>query len=197
MKWRRRPGWAMGEEEGFEDVQSDGPKSVQEKCRKEREAEEEERRAGMRCHQEQREISENQPSELDAAAPVITDSLLSLVSLHCTPHQSFDSVDFDLELTAEVRLEDGSSLAFLSSVTPRFHSPKHHLGPSAFNTETAVLSLEIQTGAAILECNTGSQKPLAFVPLYITIFTLISSIIPFTFSIIIILLPCWDSNQFP
>ncbi|KAJ8399958.1 hypothetical protein AAFF_G00406880 [Aldrovandia affinis] len=115
----------MGEEEGFENIPSDGPKSLQ-KCHRESEAEEEERRAGVRCHQDHRESSDDQPSELDAAAPVASGSLLSLVSLHCSPHQSFDrlSVDFDLELTAEVRVEDGSSIALLSSISPRFHSRK-------------------------------------------------------------------------
>uniref|UniRef100_A0A0E9RN83 Uncharacterized protein n=1 Tax=Anguilla anguilla TaxID=7936 RepID=A0A0E9RN83_ANGAN len=54
----------MEEEEGFENVPSDGPKSLQEKCHKEREGVEEERRAGMRCNQDQRETSDDQPSEL-------------------------------------------------------------------------------------------------------------------------------------
>ncbi|XP_064178106.1 splicing factor, arginine/serine-rich 19-like [Anguilla rostrata] len=114
----------MEEEEGFENVPSDGPKSLQEKCHKEREGVEEERRAGMRCNQDQRETSDDQPSELDAAALAVSDSLLPLVSLHCSPHQPSDSIDFDLELTAEVRVEDGSSLAFLSSISHRFHSRK-------------------------------------------------------------------------
>ncbi|KAJ8364313.1 hypothetical protein SKAU_G00131440 [Synaphobranchus kaupii] len=114
----------MEEEEGFENVPSDGPKSLQEKCHKEREGVEEERRAGVRCHQDQREISGDQPSELDAAALAVPDSIFPLVSLHGSPHQFPDSVDFDLELTAEVRVEDGSSLAFLSSISHRFHSRK-------------------------------------------------------------------------
>ncbi|KAJ8245851.1 hypothetical protein GJAV_G00260990 [Gymnothorax javanicus] len=113
----------MEEEEGFESGSSDGPESLQQKCYK-KDGVEEERRAGRRCHQEQRDVSDDRPSELDAAALTVSDSVLPPVSLCCSPQQDSYSADYDLELTAEVRMEDGSSIALLPSVSHRFISRK-------------------------------------------------------------------------
>lgn len=75
--------WALTqlfEHLGFDlPVTSPGLSVQQEKCHKEKEAVEEERRARMRCHQDQRETSDDQPSEL--VRPIQTENVIHSVLL--------------------------------------------------------------------------------------------------------------------
>ncbi|KAJ8402555.1 hypothetical protein AAFF_G00366380 [Aldrovandia affinis] len=118
------PHHKMGEELEFDHVDAAHNKSKQETCKREREEEKVERRVSLRCCQGRRETLIDHPTELASAVPVIPESFRPLISLHCSSHQWFDSVEFDVELIAEVRVEDGLSFALLSSITPNVHTRK-------------------------------------------------------------------------
>ncbi|XP_036408749.1 splicing factor, arginine/serine-rich 19 [Megalops cyprinoides] len=125
----------MGEEEEFDPVSAGYPKTKKEMCQREGEGAKEERKTRFRCFQGGTEFFDDHPSELGSACPIITDSFLPPDTLHGCSHQSFDSVDFDVELTAEVSVEDGSSITLLSSVFPSVRNRKSgtfsHQLPSA------------------------------------------------------------------
>lgn len=78
---------------------------------------------GIRCFQGNRETTEDEPSELGAAVVTASEPVY-LVPQFISQPQYLDC-DFDVELTAEVRVENGSSLALLASVTPsvRYQKP--------------------------------------------------------------------------
>ncbi|KAG7459849.1 hypothetical protein MATL_G00215060 [Megalops atlanticus] len=115
--------YKMGEED-FDPVSAGYPQTKKEMCQKKGEQGKEERKTRQRCCQGRIEFFDDHPSELGCAVPIIPDSFLPLDSLHCCSHQSFDSVDFDVELTAEVSVEDRSSCTLLSSVFPSVHTRK-------------------------------------------------------------------------
>lgn len=92
------------------------------------------RTLGLRCFQGNRETSEDEPSELGAAAVASSEPVFLVPQL--SSHPQFLGCDFDVELTAEVKVDDGASLALLTSVTPnlRYQKPgsflkEHHLFP--------------------------------------------------------------------
>ncbi|KAG5832032.1 hypothetical protein ANANG_G00286800 [Anguilla anguilla] len=133
----------MPEEDEFDQVDSGRPRSKKGKRQREEEGEERERereserRASPRRCRAGREVAEDHRSELGSAAPVVSGSLLPPVSPRCSPHQCFDGVDFDVELTAEVRLEGGPAFTVLSSVAPGVPARKSgaftHRLPSLLN----------------------------------------------------------------
>ncbi|TRY59929.1 hypothetical protein DNTS_017597, partial [Danionella cerebrum] len=71
---------------------------------------------GLRCFQGNQDLSEDEHSELGAAA-VVSFEPVFLVPQPSSQSQ-FQNCDFDVELTAEVKVENGGSLAVLMSVTP-------------------------------------------------------------------------------
>ncbi|XP_051572696.1 splicing factor, arginine/serine-rich 19-like isoform X2 [Myxocyprinus asiaticus] len=94
-------------------------KSQTEQCpdeEKEMESKVDKRIVGLRCFQGNGETSEDEPSELGAA--VVTSSEPLFFVPHLSSHPQYLDCDFDVELTAEMRVEDGSSLALLTSITP-------------------------------------------------------------------------------
>ncbi|KAJ8253581.1 hypothetical protein COCON_G00201930 [Conger conger] len=127
----------MGEEDEFDQVDAGRPKSKQGKGQREEEGEKEEKRESPRRCLGRREAPGDHHSQLGSAASVVSESVLPPVSPSCSPHQSFDSVDFHVELTAEVRLEGGSSFALLSSVNSAVQTRKSgaftHRLPSLLN----------------------------------------------------------------
>ncbi|XP_057202269.1 splicing factor, arginine/serine-rich 19 isoform X2 [Triplophysa rosa] len=93
-------------------------KSQNEQCsdeKEEKESKAERKTAGLRCFQGNRETSEDEPSELGAAVVTASEPVCFVPQLISQPQ--YLDCDF-VELTAEARVEDGSSLALLTSVTP-------------------------------------------------------------------------------
>ncbi|XP_052403219.1 splicing factor, arginine/serine-rich 19 isoform X1 [Carassius gibelio] len=74
------------------------------------------RTVGLRCFQGNRETSEDEPSELGAAVITSSEPVFLVPQLSSQPQ--YLDCDFDVELTAEVKVENGASLALLTSVTP-------------------------------------------------------------------------------
>ncbi|KAA0705672.1 Splicing factor, arginine/serine-rich 19 SR-related C-terminal domain-associated factor 1 [Triplophysa tibetana] len=100
------------------DEEVEQAKSQSEQCSDEKEENEskaERKTAGLRCFQGNGETSEEEPSELGAAVVTASEPVCFVPQLISQPQ--YLDCDF-VELTAEVRVEDGSSLALLGSVTP-------------------------------------------------------------------------------
>ncbi|XP_059412865.1 splicing factor, arginine/serine-rich 19 isoform X2 [Carassius carassius] len=74
------------------------------------------RTVGLRCFQGNRETSEDAPSELGAAVVTSSEPVFLVPQLSSQPQ--YLDCDFDVELTAEVKVENGASLALLTCVTP-------------------------------------------------------------------------------
>uniref|UniRef100_A0A672TBE5 Splicing factor, arginine/serine-rich 19-like n=1 Tax=Sinocyclocheilus grahami TaxID=75366 RepID=A0A672TBE5_SINGR len=94
-------------------------KSQSEQCPNEEEEVEskaDRRTVGLRCFQGNRETSEDEPSELGAA--VVTSSEPAFLVPPLSSQPQYLDCDFDVELTAEVKVENGACLALLTSVTP-------------------------------------------------------------------------------
>ncbi|KTG45085.1 hypothetical protein cypCar_00002626 [Cyprinus carpio] len=94
-------------------------KSPSEQCPDEEEEVEskaDRRTAGLRCFQGNRETSEDEPSELGAAVVTSSEPVFLVPQLSSQPQ--YLDCDFDVELTAEVKVENGASLALLTCVTP-------------------------------------------------------------------------------
>ncbi|XP_056608648.1 splicing factor, arginine/serine-rich 19 [Triplophysa dalaica] len=100
------------------DEEVEQAKSQNEQCSDEKEENEskaERKTAGLRCFQGNGETSEDEPSELGAAVVTASEPVCFVPQLISQPQ--YLDCDF-VEFTAEVRVEDGSSLALLTSVTP-------------------------------------------------------------------------------
>ncbi|XP_016302557.1 splicing factor, arginine/serine-rich 19-like isoform X1 [Sinocyclocheilus anshuiensis] len=94
-------------------------KSQSEQCPNEEEEVEskaDRRTVGLRCFQGNRETSEDEPSELGAAVVTSSESVFLVPPLISQPQ--YLDCDFDVALTAEVKVENGACLALLTSVTP-------------------------------------------------------------------------------
>uniref|UniRef100_A0A8C1K0P2 SR-related CTD-associated factor 1 n=1 Tax=Cyprinus carpio TaxID=7962 RepID=A0A8C1K0P2_CYPCA len=94
-------------------------KSESEQCpdeEEEMESKADRRTGGLRCFQGNRETSEDEPSELGAAVITSSEPVFLVPQLSSQPQ--YLDCDFDVELTAEVIVENGASLALLTSVTP-------------------------------------------------------------------------------
>ncbi|XP_051988470.1 splicing factor, arginine/serine-rich 19-like isoform X2 [Xyrauchen texanus] len=74
------------------------------------------RTVGLRCYQGNGENSEDDPSELGSSVVASSEPVFLVPQLSSQPQ--YLDCDFDVELTAEVSVEDGSSLALLMSITP-------------------------------------------------------------------------------
>lgn len=84
--------------------------------KEENESKAERKTVGLRCFQGNGETSEDEPSELGAAVVTASEPVCFVPQLISQPQ--YLDCDFDVELTAEVRVEDGSFLSLLTSVTP-------------------------------------------------------------------------------
>ncbi|XP_073696372.1 uncharacterized protein scaf1 isoform X2 [Garra rufa] len=110
-------------------------KSQSEQCTDEEEEVEskaERRTAGLRCFQGNRETSEDEPSELGAAVVTSSEPVFLVPQLSSQPQ--YLDCDFDVELTAEVKVENGAGLALLTSVTPNLSYQK----PGSFLNENGL-----------------------------------------------------------
>ncbi|XP_016397181.1 splicing factor, arginine/serine-rich 19-like isoform X1 [Sinocyclocheilus rhinocerous] len=74
------------------------------------------RTVGLRCFQGNRETLEDEPSELGAAVVTSSEPVFLVPQLSSQPQ--YLDCSFDVELTAEVKVENGASLALLTFVTP-------------------------------------------------------------------------------
>ncbi|XP_018619927.1 splicing factor, arginine/serine-rich 19 isoform X2 [Scleropages formosus] len=108
----------MEEDEDYDLLGVDRSETKREKGSEERLEKKEDRRTGLRCCQRDTETFGVHPGDLGVPIPVASDLLSAPLPVHPFPHHAEDSVVLDVELTAEVRVEDGSMLALFPSVIP-------------------------------------------------------------------------------
>ncbi|XP_048061642.1 splicing factor, arginine/serine-rich 19 isoform X2 [Megalobrama amblycephala] len=110
------------------------------------------RTVGLRCFQGNRETSEDEPSELGASVVTSSEPVFLVPQLSSQPQ--YLDCDFDVELTAEVKVEDGASLALLTSVTPNLGYQKpgsflkgHFLFPASLRKKTVPVDSSLPSGS--------------------------------------------------
>ncbi|XP_067272627.1 splicing factor, arginine/serine-rich 19 isoform X2 [Pseudorasbora parva] len=128
------------------------------------------RTVGLRCFQGNRETSEDEPSELGAAVVTSSEPVFLVPQLSSQPQ--YLDCDFDVELTAEVKVEDGASLALLTSVTPNLGYQKpgsllKGLFP-AFLRKNTVIDSSLPSGSfpgycsSVIKASGQMQLPCSF-----------------------------------
>ncbi|XP_067238109.1 splicing factor, arginine/serine-rich 19 isoform X1 [Chanodichthys erythropterus] len=110
------------------------------------------RTVGLRCFQGNRETSEDEPSELGASVVTSSEPVFLVPQLSSQPQ--YLDCDFDVELTAEVKVEDGASLALLTSVTPNLGYQKpgsflkgHFLFPASLRKKRVPVDSSLPPGS--------------------------------------------------
>ncbi|KAK7167767.1 hypothetical protein R3I94_001985 [Phoxinus phoxinus] len=120
------------------------------------------RTVGLRCFQGNRETSEDEPSELGAAVVSSSEPVFLVPQISSQPQ--YLDCDFDVELTAEVNIEDGASLALLTSVTPNlgYQKPRsflkgHFLFPASLRKKRVSIDSSLASGSLPEFCSSVIQ----------------------------------------
>ncbi|XP_039542784.1 splicing factor, arginine/serine-rich 19 isoform X2 [Pimephales promelas] len=118
------------------------------------------RTVGLRCFQGNRETSEDEPSELGAAVVFSSEPAFLVPQISSQPQYC----DFDVVLTAEVNIEDGASLALLTSVTPNLGYQKpgsflkeHFLFPASLRKKRVSIDSYLPSGSLPGFCSSVIQ----------------------------------------